>query len=990
MKTNLTKTFKRSVTAVAVAMTLSATMPAMADNSSGSVFGHVATGTSVKIKSLDTGMQREVVADNGSFAFKLLPTGRYEVTANGVKRVIVVKLGTGSSVSFDDMEVIQVQGSTISTIDVSSVESSTVFTAEQMQALPIGRDITNVALLAPGTVQGDDGFGNLASFGGSSVAENGYYINGFDVTNLRTLLSFAELPFDAIGQQQVKTGGYGAEYGRSLGGVLNVVTKRGTNEWKFGGAAYVEPQSLRSDRTDSLNKDPDTIALGEKYYTFGSANESDRLSYNIYGGGPIIEDTLFVWGMIDGRKNETETYGRTTSRSTVSAAPQYTIKLDWNITDDHLLELTAIDNTTEVDYTDYDSATPFSTTHDGTPTDYTIENGGKVTIAKYTGYLTDDLNMSVLYGKMESFDSYKTPEVLPGGDCPRVYDSREGGIEYLGCWSTSQVTIRDPDFGPDEDVRTGIRVDFEYDFGDHAIRFGWDTEDFDSASAGWVYSGGQYNRYFTSNGTVNGEAVPEGTEYVRTWDRGASSGIFRVENEAFYIEDNWTVTDNFMLYLGLRSESFTNYNSDDAAFVAADNLVAPRLGFSWDLDGDSSKKFFGTLGRYYIPVASNTNIRAAGSEFFDITYNYFTAIDPTSSAPTKAAQIGPVQTVSNGEAANPATIAATNLNPMYQDELILGYQQALEGDFENWTVGIKTVLREVGDGMDDYCSYQGFIDWAEDEGHTEFDYHNLAGCMIINPGNDLEIDVALDGAKPEELTNVTIGKEYLGMPKYQRKYKSIELSFERANTDGFYVQGSYTWAKSEGNTEGYVNSSLEQGDPGLTQDWDHALFTDGTYGDLPNARQHSFKAFGLYEINDEMTVSANMNLTSGRPVNCQGYLPLGPEQGVDEGGLSGYGASSFYCVDQNGDKKLTNRGDFGETPWTFKLDLGFSYVPDWADKKLSLRIDVINAFNNQKPVDFNETGEKGESSSPDYNPNFRNVNAYQTPRYARFTARYNF
>ena len=84
MKTNLTKTFKRSVTAVAVAMTLSATMPAMADNSSGSVFGHVATGTSVKIKSLDTGMQREVVADNGSFAFKLLPTGRYEVTANGV------------------------------------------------------------------------------------------------------------------------------------------------------------------------------------------------------------------------------------------------------------------------------------------------------------------------------------------------------------------------------------------------------------------------------------------------------------------------------------------------------------------------------------------------------------------------------------------------------------------------------------------------------------------------------------------------------------------------------------------------------------------------------------------------------------------------------------------------------------------------------------------------------------------------------------------
>ena len=243
------------------------------------------------------------------------------MTSGGISREVTVKVGTGTSVQLaassgdaTTLGTVTVVGSgSINPIDVSSVESTTVFTAQQIAELPVSRDVTSVALLAPGTVKGDTGLGNLASFGGSSVAENGYYINGFDVTNIRNFLSFANVPFDAIGEQQVKTGGYGAEFGRSLGGVLSIVTKRGTNEWKGGVSAYWEPSSLREPGKDVITLDPDAVALGNKYYQYRSDDESDSWSVDLWGGGPLIKDRLFFFGLIEGGKTTRDVFNRDTS-----------------------------------------------------------------------------------------------------------------------------------------------------------------------------------------------------------------------------------------------------------------------------------------------------------------------------------------------------------------------------------------------------------------------------------------------------------------------------------------------------------------------------------------------------------------------------------------------------------------------------------------------------------------------------------------------------
>ncbi|GHG03862.1 TonB-dependent receptor [Thalassotalea marina] len=978
---------KRSALALAVVMATSTAYAA--DNSSGGIYGSAKAGATVTVVNQDTGLRRTVTAgEDGKFNLKSLPVGKYKVSSDGNSIDLTVTIGTNQQAFLDSsVERIEVTGGRMTAIDTTSVESTTVFTAEQLETLPVNLDVTSVALLAPGTTQGDSAFGNLASFGGSSVAENGYYINGFDVTDLRKLISFADLPYDAIAQQQVKTGGYGAEFGRSLGGIVNLVTKRGTNEWKFGGAIYTTPGSLKEDQKNVVSRDPE-LDYAHRYHRFRSYNKSSDTKYNIYGGGPIIEDTLFIFGMVEGQKYEAEAYGRTTSTKEEIDSPQYMVKVDWNITDDHLLEYTHINNESDKDVVDYKNADDvfFVGKHGDVEAEYTEKSGGTVDIVKYTGFLTDDLTVSALYGKLESED-IRNPEALPGAECPRVFDSRftasAGQVEYQGCWNTAQVTIRDPNFGPNTDERETYRFTLDYVIGDHNIRIGYDKEEYISGSAGTVYTGDAYWRYFNA-ADLGLDPTPNGY-VVRKWDYKTGSASFSAENTAFYIEDTWQVNDNWTVYAGLRRETFENLNGEGNTFVEADELDAPRLGFTWDVDGDSTKKLFGTWGRYYIPVATNTNIRASGTEYRITTYYEYTDIDPVTWAPSGLTQIGePILSSGSQEAPDSRVISVTDLDPMHQDEFILGYQQ----EVNEWMLGLRAVYRDVKDGMDDYCSHQPFADWAADNGHTNFDTSTMAGCMMMNPGKDFKIfmDLNNDG----NLTENTIPKEYLGLDKYKRTYKALEFFFERPKTDNWFLQGSYTWAKSEGNIEGYVNSTLGQDDAGLTQDLDHAMFQQGSYGSLPNERRHTFKVFGMYDLTDEIALSANLTLQSGRPLSCTGYVPLDdPALGEDAGNLYYYSASSFYCLNENGEHELGKRGDFGHTPWTKRLDMGVMYNPDWADGKVTFRMDLFNVLNFQEVTKFTETGDVNRDA-PYRNPEFMNASDFQAPRSIRLSARFKF
>src|SRR5690606_3445921 len=136
------------------------------------------------------------------------------------------------------------------------------------------------------------------------------------------------------------------------------------------------------------------------------------------------------------------------------------------------------------------------------------------------------------------------------------------------------------------------------------------TSDYERAYPG--PGGLRYDIYYRTPGSsLNGGVVPASGLVART-RRYEVAGSFETINSAYYIEDNWQVSPNFLLNIGARVEGFDNKGGDGDSYIKIDDMIAPRLGFAWDVRGDGTTKVFGNLGRYFLPVANVINIKQAG------------------------------------------------------------------------------------------------------------------------------------------------------------------------------------------------------------------------------------------------------------------------------------------------------------------------------------------------------------------------------------------
>jgi hypothetical protein len=215
-------------------------------NASGNIVGRVdaPAGATVVLNNMGTGLKRILTPDaSGRYQATAMPVGHYKVDlVRDGKTVqsseIDVLIGQGVDASFEGAAAAGIEQVHVnarrSRIDVSSANNGATFNARELAALPIAQSVGAIIQLAPNTTRADPRYAAGASFGGGGASENSYYINGFPVTNPLTQLGASELPFGAIAQAQVLTGGFGAEFGRSVGGVVNITTKSGTNNWEAG------------------------------------------------------------------------------------------------------------------------------------------------------------------------------------------------------------------------------------------------------------------------------------------------------------------------------------------------------------------------------------------------------------------------------------------------------------------------------------------------------------------------------------------------------------------------------------------------------------------------------------------------------------------------------------------------------------------------------------------------------------------------------------
>lgn len=1000
------RVLQRSALSLALGICFSPTLYAQS-NTSGAIFGQAGAGSTVQIQNPATGFSRSItVGNDGAYRFSALPTGSYNVTYTGTdgatatREGVNVNVGTGTPVNFtagrgeaaSTLDTVQVRAtSAVNPIDVSSVESTTILTAEQIAKIPVARDATSVALLAPGTVRGDTAFGNLASFGGSSVAENQYYVNGFNVTNSFRNLNFSQIPFEAVAEQQVKTGGYGAEFGRSTGGVVNQITKRGTNDFHAGGNVFYTPRSLNADTVNYYYRNPlapdDVGTLAQD----NSNVDTNQWITSAWASGALIKDKLFAYGLVsygDTEKGLAGTPFGDKPADEETKRPTWLVKVDWDINDSNKLELTGFNDTSKIDTDVYN---PDTGEYIGTRKQ---ENGGQNWIGKYTGYFTDNFTMSALYGhgEFKRKDGARTATGLdvsysgdlndPATGCPRVLDVRPtyrqdltGGEITTSCNITNDAIDR----ADSKDTRDQFRLDFEWSLGDHLIRFGYDRDDYESI-AGTSIEGGRYWRYSTVNpdGIVN-----NGDEYDIVREQITNQGsTVKLKQWAMYVEDSWKITDTFLAYLGARWDTFENYNGEGQQYVKIDNQFGPRLGFSWDVMGDSSLKIYGNAGRYALPLTPSVAVRGASASLYTRQNYFYTGVDPVTGAPTGLTPRGGLQYINGefGEPKNPATIAATNLDPMYQDEYILGFQSQIT---DHQAIGARGIYRKLKAAIDDNCDYTPIYDAAVADGLTpNIPNAGFPYCRMFNPGEDSVFLTDVEGNGV--LTEYTIPADLLS-PKAKREYKALELFWD-GSWQKFFFQASWTMSWNKGNTEGGVKSDIGQGDTSVTQDFDYKELMVDSYGYLPNDRRHSVKIFGNYQFTDEWSVGANILVQSGRPQNCLGVLyPY-------HDGIHPYGSSFFRCGTTeaggaDGPSEAVPRGTYGRLPWTNSLDLNIAYLPAWAPG-LQFKMDVFNVFDQQRVTAVSEVAEDGTTGAP--LNTFGVYRSTQAPRSFRFMVQYDF
>lgn len=961
------------VVALAVAL-LTGPIPLLAqNNTTGAVFGQVKAGSTVQVEHTGMGFTRSTVATaGGSYRIATLPPGIYKVTytdTTGVPRTREVEVAIGSGSQADGSDVLQmnrltVTGLSVNPVDFTNTTSVSIYTDKQLELLPVGRSATEIALLSPGTVAGDASFSGLPSFGGASVAENAYFINGFNVSSFFRGLSPSLIPFEFYNQFEVNTGAYSAEFGRSTGGVINATSKSGSNQFRFAANVYYWPNEGRATLPDVYY----TNAVGAVVpYSFNSKKYSESTQANISVSGPLWKNRLFVYGLYQWRDSTDKDVfsGGSRYNRDVSSDPFWAVKVDFIPFKNHHLEYTGMDTsrrttTTQWNY-DFAAKQIVTTVAPGVSYD---DAGGKTHIGRYTGTFFEKLTLSALYGQGEA--NRTTHSSLD--HVSRVDDARTGSAIRLA--GGPNLTVIDA-----METRKALRFDAEYAFnlvGSHRLRAGFDREDNVTDQQG-QYGGGAFYRYETvvPGATLQGGIVPAGVTQAVRRQIFRNGGSFKVKSDAWYVENNWTTWRNrLVIRAGLRSESFENLDKNQVPFIAIDNQLAPRLGAAFDLFGNQKTKVFANYGRYHLPIASNVNVSQAGAEFLSTEWFALSSVG-SDFQPTLGAKIGDTAQTQAGIVRDQREITDMNIKPMYQDEWVLGVQHALN---KKYKVGVRGVMRDFGYAIDDMIVNHALVTWARANGYPNYVYSGPSARAYVlgNAGRPITMrwDFNRDG-RLDQNEQATLTAEMLGYPRAERKYFAVELMAEKVVDEKWGAQFSYTWAHSYGNYEGLVHSDSNQASTSLTRLFDTPSLAMNTYGDLPNDKRHQFKLLGSYLLTRELTLGLNLQLVSGRPRNRFGLFN-DPIVGTQYG--------PYYLQ--------VPRGSMGRTPWQFRQDLTATYRPKWlAAGRLSFSATVFNLLNRVTPTERIEFAQLS-TGAPDLT--YGLPNAWISPRSVRLSARFEY
>jgi len=970
------------------AFLLAGTVTVLGQETTGTITGHVVDGQGLAIPGVVvtiTGPQgtKTVSANSdGRFDAPFLTPGRYSlrVELQGFKTVeqkdIIVGLGQTVDVQLKMTvggltETVQVVGAS-DIINTRTTTTGANISSDLLQRVPVGRNIGATLYLAPGVSSSGTAGAANPSIGGGSGLDNQYVIDGVNVTNQgygalgSYSIVFGSLgnatPFDFMQEVQVKTGGYEAEFGQSTGGVVNVITKSGSNRVAGSLFGYTRPSGLESGWKQYQSINGSVQTAGTRGYDGG-----------VEGGFPVVRDRLFLFGAYDPGRDVRALQApegfpllSLGDIDRVRTTQTYSVKATWQLGHAHRIDASFFGDPSKG--ANGPQRTSALLVNDISSFSSLIYGGHNQTV-RYNGVFGGHWLLEGTYARALNRIN-ETPSV----DAWRVSDQTvtptqtTGGIGFYEAGNRS--------------LNNQYGVKATNILGRHQVKYGIEYDDV-------TYS--QINQRTGPTFTApDGRQTATGAEITILPDPTFGQ-IYRVTRAnfnsgrttqqkyiSFFAQDAWRVNDRLTINPGVRYEQEKLSGTLVSDFSLKNNW-APRIGVAYDFTGDDRSKLYGSYGRYYARIPNDLAARSLSAD------------DGTSRADYYDPQL--TQPIPNGVLAGDVTnhfvvqgVGADTIDPnaklSYTNEYIVGLDREI---MPNTSIGVRYTYRNIGRVLEDVAAFPvvAYDLGVPGTGSVEYILTNPSAATAVAP------EAAFLGAAFDDPVH---------------RYHAVEVTLHRRFANNWSALASYRWSRLRGNFEGFYRDDNGQSDPGITSLYDFPT-NDPSYtaigvpqfgyrgdirllcdpnGILPLDRTHQFKAFGNYSFPMGLGVGVGLTLSSGAPLT-----PLAANPNYTNGGEIPEASRGAGLQTIDGFKT--------RTPFQSTVDLQAAYVLKLGGaRNVTLLADVFNLFDTQTTLMYDQwTQLTGPITNPDFGAPITHVLSgappqFQAPRQVRLGARFTF